>query len=205
MAGAEDTARIIEWIKADSARWELLDHVRELALPDCWVAAGFVRNMVWSMFHGRRAGISGDVDVIWFDLGDATEARDRALEARLRQSAPGVDWSVKNQARMNWRNGDAPYASAEDAMRFWPETATAIGVRRTDDGGCELVAPFGLDDLMALTLRPAGAFADRKRAIFEARIREKQWLRNFPMLRVADQSFAPPSPASRSPDRPQPS
>lgn len=198
MAGAEDAARIIEWIKADSTRWELLDHVRELALPDCWVAAGFVRNMVWSMIHGRRAGISGDVDVIWFDRGDATEARDRALEARLRQSAPEIDWSVKNQARMNWRNDDAPYASAEDAMRFWPETATAIGVRRTVDDRCELVAPLGLDDLMALILRPAGVFAGRKRPIFEARIREKQWLRNFPMLRVADQDFAPPSPPSRS-------
>ena len=185
MAGAEDAARIIEWIKADSTRWELLDHVRELALPDCWVAAGFVRNMVWSMFHGRRAGISGDVDVIWFDRGDATEARDRALEARLRRWAPAIDWSVKNQARMNRRNGDAPYASAEDAMRFWPDTATAIGVRRTVDDECELVAPFGFYDLMALTLRPAGAFADRKRAIFDDRIREKGWLRNFPMLRVA--------------------
>jgi hypothetical protein len=194
MAGAEDTARIIEWIKADSARWELLDHVRELALPDCWVAAGFVRNMVWSMFHGRRAGISGDVDVIWFDRSDATEARDRALEARLRRSAPGVDWSVKNQARMNRRNGDAPYASAEDAMRFWPETATAIGVRRTVDDECELIAPFGLEDLTALTLRPAGAFADRKRTIFDDRIREKRWLRNFPRLRVADQPFIQPPP-----------
>ena len=194
MAGAEDTARIIEWIKADSTRWQLLGHVREQALPDCWVAAGFVRNMVWNIFHGRKTDISGDVDVIWFNRDDATEERDRALETRLRHSVPGVDWSVKNQARMNRRNGDAPYASAEGAMRFWPETATAIGVRRTVDDECELIAPFGLEDLMALTLRPAGAFADRKRAIFDDRIREKRWLRNFPRLRVADQPFVQPPP-----------
>lgn len=192
---AGDAARIIKWIRADPVRWDLLGHVRELGLPDCWVAAGFVRNMVWSRLHGGKSPRSGDVDVIWFDRDDLAEARDQALEARLQRFAPGIDWSVKNQARMHRRNGDAPYASAEDAMRFWPETATAIGVRRTVDDRCELIAPFGVDDLMALTLRPAGAFVDRKRAVFDNRIREKRWLQNFPKLRIADRRFNEQLPA----------
>ena len=53
-------------------------------------------------------------------------SRDRAIEAELRALAPGIDWSVKNQARMHLRNGDPPYSGATDAMRHWPETATAI-------------------------------------------------------------------------------
>jgi hypothetical protein len=27
---------------------------------------------------------------------------------------------------MHMKNGDAPYLSAVDAMRFWPETATSV-------------------------------------------------------------------------------
>jgi hypothetical protein len=69
-------------------------------------------------------------------------------------------------------------------MRFWPETATAVAIRRFGDDGCEIIAPFGLDDLLALKLRPAGAFANRKRAIFERRVKSKSWLRDFPRLHL---------------------
>lgn len=180
-----NAARVTGWIRDDPARWELLGHVRELNLPDCWIAAGFVRNAVWSILHGRTAEISGDVDVIWFDRGDTGEARDRALEARLRIMAPRVDWSIKNQARMHIGNGDVAYTSSEDAMRFWPETATAVAVRRTADDACDLIAPLGLEDLLGLKLRPAGLFAHRKRSIFEARVHHKRWLHDFPKLELA--------------------
>ena len=200
VAGA---AQIVGWLKADPVRWGLLEHVRDLRLPDCWIAAGFVRNMVWNILHHRRAELSGDVDVIWFDRSDAGEALDRDLEARLRRLAPDIDWSVKNQARMHGRNGDAPYACAEDAMRFWPETATTIAVRRTAGDGCDLIAPFGLDDLLTLTLRPAGAFAGAKRPIFDSRLREKRWMLDFPELRLADRVLTPPPPAWPSPAPPR--
>lgn len=183
MSDVSDRARqIAAWIKSDSIRWELLGYVRELGLPDCWIAAGFIRNAVWSILHNRNPEISGDVDVVWFKKHDSSEARDLGVESRLRLLAPAIDWSVKNQARMHLKNGDEPYASSEDAMRYWPETATAVGVRRTIEDNCELIAPFGLEDLLGLTLRPAGAFATRKRGVFDARVLEKGWLRDFPML-----------------------
>lgn len=178
----DEAKQITEWISNDPLRWELLGHVRDLALPDCWVAAGFIRNAVWDILHDRAPRLTGDVDVIWFDLHETSEARDRALEAELRSKAPDIDWSVKNQARMHIGNGDPPYTCSEDAMRNWPETATAIGVRRTEDDYCELLAPFGLRDLLALELRPAGVFATRKRAVFEERLRQKYWLDQFPRL-----------------------
>jgi hypothetical protein len=175
--------RIADWITNDPLRWELLGHVDSLALPDCWVAAGFVRNAVWSHLHGIAPVLKSDIDVIWFSDSDASEATDRKLEGELRHLAPGFDWSVKNQARMHLANGDRPYRSCEDAMRFWPETATAVAVRRKDDL-FQMIAPFGVEDLLQLRLRPAGAFATRKRAIFENRVREKGWLRDFARLEV---------------------
>lgn len=178
------TARVSDWIKNDPIRWALLGHVRDLALPDCWIGAGFVRNAVWSILHGKSSALTGDVDVIWFDVSDASEARDQSLEAQLRIAAPSIDWSVNNQARMHLGNGDAAYLSTEDAMRFWPETATAVAVHRTSTDTCELVAPLGLDDLLGLKLRPAGDFAHRKRAIFEERVHEKRWLHEFSRLEL---------------------
>lgn len=177
-------AQVTDWIKNDPLRWALLGHVRDLGLPDCWIGAGFVRNAVWSILHGKAPDLRGDVDVIWFDQRDFSEHRDQALEERLRMAAPGTDWSVTNQARMHRSNGDAPYTSAEDAMRFWPETATAVAVRRTSDDICELIAPLGLRDLLELQLRPAGDFSDRKRAIFDDRVTAKQWLCKFPKLQL---------------------
>ena len=40
-------------IASDAGRMRVLRIVRELGLPDCWVAAGFVRNCVWDHAHGR--------------------------------------------------------------------------------------------------------------------------------------------------------
>ncbi len=85
---------------------------------------------------------------------------------------------------MHLRNGDAPYGSVMDAMRYWPETATAIAARRTDDGGCEIASPFGLDDLFALIVRPTPAFAGEKQEIYLERIRTKGWLSTWPLLRM---------------------
>jgi hypothetical protein len=181
--GAE---QIAQWIRNDPLRWKLLAHVRELNLPDCWIGAGFVRNAVWCILHGKIPALTGDVDVIWFDRSNFDETEDRALERRLAIIAPEVAWSVNNQARMHIENGDSPYLSSTDAMRFWPETATAVAVRRTDDDRCEVIAPLGLDDLLTLKLRPAGDFASGKRQIFDSRVNEKGWLSAFPKLELLD-------------------
>lgn len=167
----------------DPARRAALEAVRALALPDCWVGAGFVRDAVWGHLHGdASAPIAGDVDVIWFDPARASACVDVALEQDLGSAAPGYDWSVRNQARMHLRNGDAPYRSACDAMRYWPETATAVAVRLADDGNLNVIAPFGLADLFAARLVPTAGFAVRKRTIFDRRVEQKRWLERYPLL-----------------------
>jgi hypothetical protein len=171
-------------IASDGQRMRVLGIVRDLGLPDCWVAAGFVRNGVWDHLHGRTASpLTQDIDVIWFDPAACTAARDAGLEAALRARDGTLAWSVKNQARMHERNGDAPYGSATDAMRYWPETATAVGVRLGPQGEIEVAAPFGLDDLFDLVLRPTPRFVAEKYAVYLERVRSKQWEQAWPRLR----------------------
>ena len=157
--------------------------VRALDLPDLWIGAGFVRNAVWDHLHGREPSPpAGDVDVLWFDPSRPDPEEDRRLEAVLTAQKPTVVWSVKNQARMHRRNGDAPYSSTADAMRHWPETATAVAARRTHDDRCEIAAPLGLEDLFRLRLLPTPTFASAKRTIFEDRITAKRWVEDWPLL-----------------------
>ena len=180
------TFRLRAILRADPLRWRLLNVVQALDLPDSWIGAGFVRNAVWDHLHQRAPSPpDGDVDVIWYDPHRADPAEDLGHEAALRTAEPSIIWSVKNQARMHERNGDAPYASAVDAMRYWPETATAVAARRQDHDRCEIAAPFGLEDLLGLVLRPTPRFSGEKRRVYEERLRTKGWTASWPHLREA--------------------
>ena len=177
-------AAIQTLIADDPARLRILQHVRALDLPDCWVAAGFVRSAVWDHLHQHSPSpLPEDIDVIWFDRTRTAAELDADLEATLRGSDATLNWSVKNQARMHQRNDDAPYASATEAMNYWPETATAVAVRLTATDTIEVAAPLGLDDLFALTVRPTARFQIDKHALYQERLRSKAWHVRWPQLR----------------------
>lgn len=177
--------RLIQLIRVDSVRMTALKAVRSLQLPDCWIGAGFIRNFVWSHLHGQTPlQHEADIDVIWFGAEDREEETDRAFEAQLQTMMPDQNWSVKNQARMHIRNGDLPYSSCADAMRHWPETATAIAIRLADDGDLQCNVPFGLSDLFTLQLNPTPHFQANKPQLFPKRVKEKGWLRQFPLVQM---------------------
>ncbi|MDP3848155.1 MAG: nucleotidyltransferase family protein [Pseudomonas sp.] len=172
-------------IAADPVRWRILRLVQELELPDCWVAAGFVRSAIWDHLHQRSTSpLPPDVDVIWFDSERTSLDLDAHIEAALRRKDYTIDWSVKNQARMHLRNDDSPYFSAADAMTHWPETATAVAVRLGVEGVVEVAAPLGLDDLFNLVVRPTARFQTEKQQIYLNRLRAKNWLATWPDLKV---------------------
>lgn len=172
-------------LAGDSLRAEALAAVQSLALSDGWIGAGFVRDAVWDYLHGYvGSSIAGDVDVVWFDTERSSASIDQEIERQLRGRASMFNWSVKNQARMHLRNGDDAYDSVAGAMRNWPETATAVAVRLGHGGGLEVNAPFGLDDLFALRLRPTRKFTAERRPIFQQRLIEKRWIERYPLLNI---------------------
>ncbi len=85
---------------------------------------------------------------------------------------------------MHERNGDPPYRSSADAMRHWPDTATAVAARWTRNG-VQVMAPLGVEDLLGLIVRPGPAFA-RKMDVYRHRIASKDWATRWPKLRFAD-------------------
>jgi uncharacterized protein len=154
-------------------------------IEDCWVGAGLIRNAVWNHLHDRpvEPALNSDVDVVYWNPGDTSPERDIAIEKHLFKEYAGIPWSVRNQARMHERNGDAPYRNIEDAIRCWPETATAIAARLTGSH-VEVLAPHGVEDLVNLIVRPTPAFA-QKTSVYSARISSKDWARRWPGLQFS--------------------
>lgn len=176
---------LVRLLHADPVRWQALQAVRSLQLEDGWIGAGFVRDAVWDHLHGQVVSLPfGDVDVVWFDHEHPGRAADRIHESMLAALMPQLRWSVKNQARMHRRNGDAAYLSVADAIARWPETATAVAVRLDAGGRVEIMAPWGLDDLFDLRLRPTPAFSGDKHPIYRQRVAAKAWLQRYPGLHV---------------------
>ncbi|KAA9001777.1 nucleotidyltransferase family protein [Affinibrenneria salicis] len=169
----------------DPIRMKALYAVRALNLSDGWIGAGFVRDAVWDHLHGYgQRPVSGDVDVIWFNPEHCNPAHDSYLEDSLSQQLSTFNWSVKNQARMHQRNGNAPYLSTENALLYWPETATAVAARLGDKDLIDINAPYGLDDLFELRLRPTPTFEYEKFDVFKQRITTKRWMERYPMLQL---------------------
>jgi len=129
-------------------------------LPDAWIGAGVIRDVIWGQLHGRFSPDAvHDVDVAYFDSADLGPGRDAAAQATLSELAD-LPWEATNQAAVHtWYHryfGGAPvdpFASVHDAVATWPETATCVAVRMTA-GGIEVCAPLGLDDLLGGVWRP---------------------------------------------------
>ncbi|WP_119394788.1 nucleotidyltransferase family protein [Salinibius halmophilus] len=172
--------QIVDWIKADPQRMLALEQAATLNLPDWCIAAGFVRNLVWDKLYGVSTPLN-DIDVIYYQPAETAESLDLAFDQQL-LAMSNFDWSVKNQARMHIRNHDAPYTSTANAMCYWVEVQTAIGVRMAKRGKLELVAPFGVEPLFngRIDLNPRRPKIDD----FNERVGKKRWLAIWPALRA---------------------
>lgn len=130
----------------------------------CWVGAGAVRDLLWDSWYGvgaphDPAAFDGtavnDVDVVFFDADRTDPTFEDDIEAALTRRRADITWDVTNQATVHVWYEDrfgyavAPLTSVADGVGTWPETATAVAVAGTPTGGIDIVAPLGLQDLLA--------------------------------------------------------
>jgi len=175
--------RIKDCIRGDADRMAALHSVVTLNLKDWCIAAGFVRNLVWDNLHKSKIPTPlNDIDLIYYDPDEIAEATEKKFEDKIK-AISNLPWSVKNQARMHERNNDAPYLSTTDAMSYWVEIETAVGVRLSDTGNIEILAPFGVSNLFKNTI----TFNSKRQSLedFYRRIEKKQWLSHWPNLTVS--------------------
>jgi len=186
-----DAADIADFIARNPRMMHCLAVLAAHGPADAWIGAGFVRNAVWDHLSGKDSEATplADLDVVFHDPAIATAEHDAGIEAALCAAAPDLPWSVRNQARMHERNGHHPYRDVADALAHWPETATAIAAR-LGPKDVEILAPFGVEDVLAMILRPTPAFRTKPEVLL-ARLEAKGWLARWPKLRVIGLGASP--------------
>ena len=176
------------FVRQNQCLADILERFDDIALPDAWLVAGCIAQTIWNLACGQPAELGiKDVDLIYFDAEDISVEAEAGHERRLRNlfGHLAIKLDVKNEARVHlWyqtRFGYAmePYLSSADAIATFPTTATAVGVRRIH-GEFECCAPFGLDDLFGLVVRPNKRQITR--SIYEAKV--ERWRSIWPGLRI---------------------
>lgn len=155
--------RLKDIVRSGPTLMQVLVTARDLDLPDWLIFSGAVYQRVLNHLTGRDLdfGIK-DYDLGYFDLDTSYEAEDvvirrvaSAFEPPLRELV-----EVRNQARVHlWFEGKfgeayAPLACAAEALNRFTSATFSVGVRLEPDDRLTVVAPFGLEDLFALRLRP---------------------------------------------------
>jgi hypothetical protein len=164
-----ERARFERIVRADPDLMDLLVAIRPLALPEWRLVAGCLYQTVWNVLTGRprRTGIK-DYDLAYFDPDLSWKAEDQVIGqvAAATLGFPGAV-EIRNQARVHlWfesRFGVAypPLEGTDDALGRYASLVHAVGVRLEPDGRLDIAAPFGLDDLFAMVIRPNRALDNR--------------------------------------------
>jgi hypothetical protein len=160
-----DTKRLIGAVLQNPVHRVILKRLPGLGLPDAWLVAGSLFQTVCNVLTGRTSdyGIK-DYDLFYFDPDTSWEAEDvviRRVGAVF--SDIGAVVEVRNQARVHVWYSDKfgvaypPLQCTTDAIDRFLSVAVKVGIRLTPgrlQGGYDIYAPNGLDDLWTLTVRP---------------------------------------------------
>ena len=155
--------RLADIVRADPGLMYVLTTVRGLGLNDWRVFSGAVYQSVWNALTGRPAGYGiRDYDLGYFDPDTSWDAEDAVIRRVAAAFEPPVRdmVEVRNQARVHlWFENKfgEPYGAltgTDQALSRFVAPAFAVGVRLEADDTVSVAAPFGLEDVFSLTLRP---------------------------------------------------
>lgn len=126
-----------------------------------YLSAGCINQTVFNYYHNYdiNYGIE-DYDIVYYDEDTSYEKEDKIIkDLEIRLKDLNLSFDIKNEKRVPiWYNekynaNRKDYSSVEEAISRWGTTITCIGVRIENDK-LFVCAPYGLNDLFNLTLRP---------------------------------------------------
>ena len=186
----ESQIRVLKQILLSSKELNYILHkLQETNLNNYYVGAGVIHQTVWNYYcdmplnHGIK-----DVDIVYFDNDTSYEKEDIIIN-QIRELLIDIHdfkLDIINEARVHLWYKDKfgydiePLKNVEDAINKWPTTVTSIGVRLIKD---ELIvyAPYGLNDMYSLILRPNKAIVT-KEEIYNQKV--LKWTKQWPNLKV---------------------
>ena len=150
-------------VRSDDNLMGLLTQLQDICLPQSRLVAGCLYQTVWNVLTGRPPGTGiQDYDLIYFDSGDLSWEAEDAVIRRVADATSNCvgPVEVRNQARVHLWFEDRfgvrypQLGCADEALQRYASVVHAVGVRLEDDDRLDIIAPFGLDDLFAMVIRP---------------------------------------------------
>ena len=141
---------------------KILELALKLEMPNWYLGAGCIAQTVWNLEHNfALANGIKDCDLIYYSSDISIEAQNTYIQKgkEIFKDMP-IPVEIVNEGRVHlWYEKEfgrkiKPYQSAEEAINEWPTTATGVGVRYDENGNFVVYAPYGLNDLFGLILRP---------------------------------------------------
>ncbi|MBL4893107.1 MAG: nucleotidyltransferase family protein [Rhizobiaceae bacterium] len=149
---------------------KVLQGMREIGLPEWWIASGSIYNSVWNHLTNRtpETGIK-DFDVIYFDGSDLSYEAEDVQISLVDEKFKGISIPIelRNQARTHiWYPGrfGRPYAalkSAAESLERYASKTHAVAVRLEADDTMTIFAPFGLDYMFSFKMVPNHVLENR--------------------------------------------
>lgn len=187
-----DSQRLQKMLGQNPILHEILMRFEEVNLPNAYLVAGCIAQTIWNITLGKAPNENlSDIDIIYFDDTDLSPDSEEHHEHRLRAlfesvlSPHNLQLDVKNEARVHlWYKSKfgfdiPPYTSAHQAIQCFHSTAACIGVRTVKDV-FDYYAPYGTDDLFALTARANKTQITKD--VYEAKT--ARWSKAWPELTI---------------------
>jgi GrpB-like predicted nucleotidyltransferase (UPF0157 family) len=156
----DKVSELVKILSKNNVVMDILKKAPTLEMKNWYLGAGCISQTVWNYKFGfdLNNGIN-DYDLVYFDESDTSyEAEDKYIQEGKKLFGD-VPVEIRNQARVHlWYKSHfggeiEPYESVEDAIRTWPTTSNAIGIRIDENENFKIFSPFGLSDLMGLIVR----------------------------------------------------
>lgn len=152
-----------------------------------YLAAGCINQTIFNYYHNYDLDYGiGDYDIVYYDEDTSYEKEDiiiKDLKERLKHL--DLKFDIKNEKRVHiWYNekyktNRKEYQSVEDAISKWGTTITCLGVRM-ENNKLIVCAPYGLNDLFNLILRPVKI--DFTKEAYEKKV--TKWTSKWELLKV---------------------
>ncbi len=152
-----------------------------------YLAAGCINQTIFNYYHNYDLDYGiGDYDIVYYDEDTSYEKEDiiiKDLKERLKHL--DLKFDIKNEKRVHiWYNekyktNRKEYESVEDAISKWGTTITCLGVRM-ENNKLIVCAPYGLNDLFNLILRPVKI--DFTKEDYEKKV--TKWTSKWELLKV---------------------
>lgn len=176
--------QLINIIKSSPKIMCVLETCRAANLPDWRLVSGAIYGSVFNHLTNRPIdyGIK-DYDIAYFDPDTSYDAEDvfiKQIAAALPNDLKDIV-EVRNQARVHlWFEAKfgAPYTplkNTDESLERYLSFAHAVAVRLEDNDEISIAAPFGLEDVFNMVMRPNPLRGQTENRLKKAKSIQDRW------------------------------